>query len=140
MPAAREKLDAFGLDAICDAILNTVSMTAIAESVGVSIGSLIAWIAADSERSARTREARTRTAQLWEEKAEDRLANATDQFSLSKAKELAHHYRWRASKIAPREYGERQTIDVNDVTPKTPEQVDKRIAELLAKASKPTGE
>lgn len=33
-------------------------------------------------------------------------------------------------------YGDRQAIDINDVTPQTPEQVDARIAELLAKAQK----
>lgn len=31
-------------------------------------------------------------------------------------------------------YGDRQTIDINDVTPRTPEQVEARLAELLAKA------
>ena len=30
---------------------------------------------------------------------------------LAKARELAHHYRWRAAKIAPREYGDRVQVD-----------------------------
>ena len=38
------------------------------------------------------------------------------------------------AKWDPKRYGERQTVDFNDVTPKTPEQVEKRIAELMAKA------
>lgn len=38
------------------------------------------------------------------------------------------------SKWDPKRYGDKQTIDINDVTPKTPEQVAARIAELMAKA------
>lgn len=38
------------------------------------------------------------------------------------------------SKWDPKRYGDKQTIDINDVTPLTPEQVIKRIAELTAKA------
>lgn len=94
-------------------------MLSIARNIGVSQGSLIAWIAADSERSARTKEARAHTALAWEEKAERGIAEASDPFELSKAKELAHHYRWRASKIAPRDYGDKveQTIQNPDGTP-----------------------
>lgn len=109
---ARDKLDALGIDAFCDAIMECHSMTHIAHSLDVSIGSLVSWLAADSDRSARSREARARTALLWEERAEDRISNATDPFSLSKAKELAHHYRWRASKIAPRDYGDKMQQEI----------------------------
>ena len=116
---SKDKLDAFGLDALCDAIMDCHAMKHIADSLEVSQGSLVAWIAAEPERSARVREARIRTAILWEELAEDRIASATDPFSLSKAKELAHHYRWRASKIAPRDYGDKvqQEITGKDGAP-----------------------
>lgn len=40
--------------------------------------------------------------------------------------------KWYAAKLAPKKYGDRQAIDVTDNTPKTPEQVNTRIAELLA--------
>jgi hypothetical protein len=107
--SAREKLDAYGIDAICADILHPYPMRAIAESIGVSQGSLIAWIGAAPERSARAREARAQTAQMWDAKATEVIEEAGDQFELSRAKELAHHYRWRASKIAPREYGDKIT-------------------------------
>ena len=106
-PIAREKLDAFGIDAICDAIMDCKSMTSIAEALDVSIGSLVAWIGSDPERSVRSREARIRTAQIWEERAESMIINATDHFELIKARDIAHHYRWRASKIAPRDFGDK---------------------------------
>lgn len=104
---AAAKLDRFGIDAVCEAIVDRESLTAIASRVGVSIGSLITWLDADPERSARAKEARRATARAWDEAAEAKLDQAEDEFGLKKARELAHHYRWRASKIAPAEYGDR---------------------------------
>lgn len=109
-PTAREKLDAFGIEAVCAAILHPKAMHAIADEIGVSQGSLVAWIGADSERSARAREARIHTAQMWDEKATQAIEAAADQFELARARELAQHYRWRASKIAPRDYGDKVAI------------------------------
>lgn len=104
---ARSKLDAIGIDAICASIADLKSITQIAQEAGVSIGAFCAWLESDTERSARAREIRSQTARFWDEKAETEIAAAGDPFALSRAKELAHHYRWRASKIAPREYGEK---------------------------------
>lgn len=104
---AAAKLDRFGIDAVCEAIADRESLTSIASRVGVSIGSLITWLDADPERSARAKEARRATARAWDEAAEATLAHAEDEFGLKKARELAHHYRWRASKISPAEYGDR---------------------------------
>ena len=56
------------------------------------------------------RDAREQLAKLWDEKAEDVLQQAGDEFTLKKARELASHYRWRASKTAPREYGDRVEV------------------------------
>lgn len=105
-----DKMDAIGIDAVCGSIMDGASLTAIALGAGVSIASLLNWIEADRERSARAREARIATARLWDEKAEALLRDAPEEFGLKKAKELAHHYRWRASKIAPREYGDAVTL------------------------------
>ena len=110
-PVAREALDAFGIDAVCNAIADRKSLTAIAEEVGVATSRLLAWIDADTERSARVREVRASTARLWDERAEHLLETAADDMDLKRAKELAHHYRWRAAKIAPKEYGDRQTLE-----------------------------
>lgn len=110
-PTAAEKMDAFGIAAVCEAILHPKPQHQIAAEIGVSPGSLVAWIAADPERSARVREARAQTALMWDDKATHVIEEARDQFELAKAKELAHHYRWRAAKIAPREYGDK--IDLN---------------------------
>lgn len=108
---SRDKLDAYGVDALCSDVSDTKTLTAIAQERGVSIGSLLAWIEADPERSARVREARARTARLWDERAEEEIRLAPDEMALKKAKELAHHYRWRAAKIAPRDYGDKLELD-----------------------------
>lgn len=108
---AQAKLDAYGIDAVCADIAEPKSLTAIAESQGVSVGSLLNWLEADPERSARAREARAATAKLWDERAEAEIRGAGDDLGLRKAKELAHHYRWRAAKIAPKDYGDRTQVD-----------------------------
>lgn len=110
LAGASDKLDAFGIDAICAGIMHPKPMHQIAEEIGVSQGSLIAWIGSAPERSARVKEARMQTAQMWDEKATRIIEEAQDAFELTKAKELAHHYRWRASKIAPRDYGDKLAV------------------------------
>ena len=109
-PAAQDKLTRRGIDAICADIADGKSMADIAKAADVSFGSVITWLQADPERSARAREAREKTARMWDEKAEDEIRMAGDPFELSKAKELSHHYRWRASKIAPKEYGDKTQV------------------------------
>jgi hypothetical protein len=112
-PVARAKLDAFGLDNVCEAIAAGESMSALARRLHVGYGQLSVWIASDPERSARVQEARASTAKLWDEEAERLLKKAPDPFELTRARELGHHYRWRASKIAPKEYGDKSTVDAN---------------------------
>lgn len=94
------------IDELCDAIVNGQSMTAFAEGVGASKSMLSRWIAADEERSACVREARIKSAATFDELALQRIDEAGDPFELSKAKEAAHHLRWRASKISPA-YGDK---------------------------------
>ena len=131
-PVAREKIDAFGLENLCSAIADGNSLTAIAQSLDVSIGSLLTWVESDPERSARAREARALTARLWDNKATETLEAAQEPFDLAKAKELAHHYRWRASKIAPREYGEKLALEHSGDVTLNDAQLDARIDSLGA--------
>lgn len=94
-------LDLYGSDWICEQILDLNSLSQAAQGAGVALSSLLTWIAADDARSARVREARRLAAEAWVEKAEQVVADAKNNFELQKARELAHHYRWRASKISP---------------------------------------
>lgn len=134
------------IDAICDMIVEGKSLTQISKDVGVNIAALIRWIENDPQRSALVREARVRSAKIWDEKAEAVIAAAPDKFELERARELAHHYRWRAKAIAPREYGDKvqQEVTGKDGGPIALAAVDLRglkddeldhMQRLLAKAS-----
>jgi hypothetical protein len=107
---AQTKLEAYGIDAICDDIGDGKSLRAIAVGQGVSIGRICNWIAASPQRSERVRAIRAQTAQLWDEKAEQVLLEVTDSISLGIARELASHYRWRAAKTAPADYGDKLNV------------------------------
>ena len=105
--SASQRMAKYGEDRVVADLAEGSSLTDLARGICVSKGVLLTWIAADPDRSARAREARTHAARLWDEKAIEVIELAGDPFELSRAKELAHHYRWRASKTAPREYGEK---------------------------------
>jgi transposase-like protein len=113
------------IEDICTSILNGQMIAEIAREYGVSKAHLTTWLSSDPDRSARAREARVAATQAYEEKAFELLSDAADPFELAKARELAQHLRWRASKINPKEYGDKQSLDVNgklDVTLFDPEQ------------------
>lgn len=110
-PSIAERIEALGVDDICSMLADGMTHTAIAAKAGVSHGNLSEWLAADSDRSARAREARTHAARVWDEKALEAIEQAEDPFQLQRARELAQHYRWRASKTAPKEYGDKITAE-----------------------------
>ncbi len=107
--ASIDKLEAFGIDAIVDLIYDGMMLRQIADTIGVAQSRMSDWLAKSPERSARVIEARARSADQWDAKAEAVLQAARDKDEIAVARELAHHYRWRASKLAPRTYGDRVT-------------------------------
>lgn len=106
---AIKKIDAYTLDQICADIADALPLADIAKRIGVNRGSLLTYIQKDPVRLARVSTIRAWTAKLWDERAEQVISDAVDSFALNKARELAHHYRWRAAKIAPADYGDRVT-------------------------------
>ena len=94
-------LDYFGVEWLCDQIQDGITLTAAAEVAGVARSTLLRWVAADPVRSARVREARQQAGAAWDDLAEQGLKDAKTPHQLAIARELAHHYRWRASKIDP---------------------------------------
>lgn len=110
-PVALDKCDAYGLEKICAALTAGGNLTAIAADIDVHVSTLLEWLERDPQRSARAREARQLSARLWDERAESVITAAADKFELDKAKELAHHYRWRAKAVAPRDYGDKITTE-----------------------------
>lgn len=142
-PVAR--LDAIGIDWLCEQICAGVPQTQMALALNVGVAALSRWMAADTERSARVREARMAAAHTFEEMAERVLREALDTFELARAKQLAEHYRWKAAKFSPREFGQQapQRGDAADAPASptalgaelTDEQLDAKLAELIAAAA-----
>lgn len=102
-----------GIDRICEEIASGQSTGEIATRIGVPVGSMSAWYA-KPENHTRVQEARRLSASHWDELAEQTIKNcAPDKIGVAKARELANHYRWRASKLNPAFYGDKVTADVN---------------------------
>ena len=108
-PLARNKLDAMGVDTFCDQVASGETFRGIARQLGISLGSIITWVESDADRSARVSQARVQSAQVWDELAEEEIRKASDPFEITRARELASHYRWRAKVVSPRIYGDKVT-------------------------------
>lgn len=99
-------LDTKGIQEVVDCILDGLSLNEIARRFEVRKASLLGWIASDSDRSARVSAARLMAADSHADDAEDLLRNAKGtKVEMSRAKELAHHLRWKASMADPRRFG-----------------------------------
>jgi hypothetical protein len=132
MAKTKPKQDGFEIEAVLSAIGDGKSLTQIAKDKGTTFGVLQTWLESDPERSARAREARENQARYWDELAEAGIAEASDPFRLARAKELAHHYRWRAAKIAPKHYGERTTVAGDPDAPLLGQLSDEQLAAKVA--------
>lgn len=95
---------------LCSRIINGETLTAIANSLDTGVATLTDWIAVNAKRSARVREARITAASSYDDLALQSIRAANNPFELAKARDEAHHLRWRASKYNPRTFGERTTI------------------------------
>jgi len=108
----REILDELGIDAVCDMIIDGMLLREICRKLGIKgHASLIAWISSDKDRAKRVEAARRLSAIAHEEAALESIRSANGKLALAKAKEEAHHQRWRASKLNPQAYGDK--LDLN---------------------------
>lgn len=116
---AQAKCIAFGVERVRDCILEGKTLSQIAMEIGVGRASIFRWQMADPSVATTMNDARVTAARIWDEQAEELMAYAKDPFQFAKAKELAHHYRWRASCIAPKEFNPAKAggPDANAVDP-----------------------
>jgi hypothetical protein len=96
------KCDEYGIEQIVDDIMDGVPLMHIAMRIEVPLSSFYRWADITPGAAERMLAARKHTAQQWEEMAEKVVAEAKNPFELMRAKELAHHYRWRAACISPK--------------------------------------
>lgn len=131
-----EILDREGIEAICARIASGQTYRAICAELGISNQARLAyWLEADKDRAAQAKAARRLSALAADEEAERVILEAQTPLDLAKARELASHYRWRASKRDPAGHGDRIQVDTapDDLTRKTEDQLK---AEALALAAK----
>lgn len=101
-------------DEVIEMILCAKSYNEIKEKFGVSHDAIARFIS-ESEHSPRAREAQKKSADLIAEKAERillQLEKGNDTAEITRARELAHHYRWLAAKKNPSAYSEKVQQDV----------------------------
>ena len=67
-PVAQDKINTYGLDAVCDDILNGLTLRTIAKNLRVDIASLCKW-KAQPQHWARVTDALAATAEYWDQVA-----------------------------------------------------------------------
>jgi transposase len=108
----KSKLDG-KLDTIIELILEGYSYRKIAERLEVPLTTLHDYTS-KGEHSARAREALEYSAQTFDDKAEEVLINAKSNLTeVQRARELAQHYRWKASKRNPKRFGDKLDTNLN---------------------------
>lgn len=108
---ASDKIEAYGMDRICKELKAGDDFYIIAKRIKVDNTTLLDWVHSDIPRSARARAARAAAAAAYDELANAGIKSARNSFQLAKAKEVAHHLRWRASRLNQREYGDKMSLD-----------------------------
>lgn len=101
-------LDDSHIDSILELLIQGVHYREIANQYNTSLFSLFKYLHCE-KHSARVKEAREYAAHILVDKAELLLAQAKDNPSwMMAARELAHHYRWKASMIYGRQYAQKK--------------------------------
>ena len=88
----------------------------VADAVGVPVQRLWEWIRANPERSRRAERAREASARAADDAALHIILSLPSDATIgdiARAREAANHLRWRAKCRAPRDYGDRQQVDMS---------------------------
>lgn len=128
-------LDQKGVEWLCDEIVEGKSLRTIAKALRMNVSTVTRWVAADEYRTRVVREARTASAQAFDDLALECILSAKNRHQLGVAKEAAHHYRWRARCTDPKIYGDKVEIEQHTtISDMSEAQIDARLAALQAKA------
>jgi hypothetical protein len=107
MAREAKNVENLNIDLICDDILAGETYTQIASKYKVTYGVLHRFIS-NTDNSARVILARQQSADVYDDKAEQSLKDAKSTLTeITRARELASHYRWRAAKRNPKAYGDK---------------------------------
>lgn len=107
-PTSQEKLSE-GFETIISMLIDGATYRMIAEKFKVPLSTLHNFLSSD-EHSARTQTALEISSSSFADKAEEHLKSIKSKATnadVSRERELAHHYRWKASKRNPKKYGDK---------------------------------
>jgi hypothetical protein len=95
------------IDEVIELILSGKSTHFIASHYNIPYSSFYAFLL-NPDHSARVRDAKLAAASTYADMAEKVLSEAPkDPIEMTRARELASHYRWKASKFAPKVFGDK---------------------------------
>src|SRR5271168_2706661 len=126
---------------LCELIMRGKMLTEIAEEWDLSCTALLNWISSDEDRSARARESRSMAGHSWDRMAVRELTDLPPEATpgqIARARELASHYRWRASKISP-PYVDKTHATVEATVSKAKPVTDEQAMEEIAQLSQQLG-
>jgi len=155
-----QKLEAVGIDAICERVANCHFLQNIADDCDVSRGSLVKWLTSgegagsNADLYARAREAQAdRMAEDILQIADDGKSDTyidsegrtrTDQDVIARSRLRVDARKWLAAKMAPKKYGEKLAIggadDLPPIKTMTDDELNAKIAAKMAALSQDDGE
>jgi len=103
--------NSFKIDVVCELLIEGKTWKYIADVIGMPVSTLHGRITSNAEYSVRAMAAKELSAESYADKGEEVLKNAEGtREELSRARELAQHYRWMAGKRSPKKYGDKLDV------------------------------
>lgn len=135
----QERLAALELERLCDLIAQGHFLKSIALHLGLSSPTaLMRWVNKAPERQEAVRAAREVAAHQYADKARKVLMDATTGVEVQRARELAQHYRWLSTKLAPGSFGEKvEVVNTQKTEDLSDEQLAARIQALCTRLGLP---
>jgi len=124
------------MDELSEVIVSGNSIADFSRSMGVAYNTVLNWINDDAGRVANYARAREARADLIFDALDDvseQAVTAETAIEVAGLRLKADNIKWKLAKMAPKKYGERQQVDLNAAVEVSIEQVDAKIARLLAK-------
>jgi len=116
------------LEVVFEDIYNGLSYRAMAEKYGMSLTLLFEFLH-NPEHSARIKEVRQASADMDSDRAEQVLIESEGTMAeVTRARELAQFYKWRASKKAPKYYGDKLETESTQSETYQPPQINVTIS------------
>lgn len=110
--ARPSKYSAAKADAICDRLINGESLRAICEDAEMPDRStVLRWMNADDDFAAKCAHARLLQADLMDDMILETAQACTPETAIADRVKISA-YQWRASKLAPKRYGEKTTTEL----------------------------